>query len=525
MVRSRIGSPPSEATIAPHGGGDDEASTGALRERLVRAWSCGALDRLRDAAVRLADALTDTVRPWVPDRARSVALGCLLALGGCSGEGPRVDIDGVVLDGRTGAPISGARVSSDDGSIAETDVDGRFELSVEGGERELTARADGHEAARRRVRAVSGARVEMRISPRVPRPVDAAGTPAHEVPTFDGNDDAALRVASCAGCHASRGLVAQWTRSGMSGVDPTSDAPARRAECARCHEGRSFVAWRTGGAARRDAPVDDALPITCGTCHEAHADDAFGLRVDDRSAPIAGARVPHLGSGALCTTCHRADASDAADASPHAPQSEVLVGRGARLVAASDDGSHRHIADTCARCHMAPPVEGQPAPTSGAHTFTVRRADGRSIASRACAPCHGDVDPDAIGARDWDGDAIVGGWSSEHARAMDRINPRWHARVEGLAVRDRCAGSLTATDVVEHDARLHLVDAEGRLLGDCDGDGRIGSGERAVTTRALPDDLADVAYDLTLVRADGSRGAHNPAFTFAVLDAIEAALR
>jgi hypothetical protein len=213
------------------------------------------------------------------------------------------------------------------------------------------------------------------------------------------------------------------------------------------------------------------------------------------------------------------------DAAPHAPQADVLVGRGARLAAALDDGEHRHVADTCARCHMARPSADDPRRGAvGGHTFAVR-APGGGVAPSACAPCHGETEPASIGARDWDGDGIRGGWSAEHERAMARVARRFRARLSQAAVRDDCAAPRRAADVVERDARLHLVDAAGQLLGDCDGDGRFGPGETEVTTRRLPAPLADAAHDLMLLRQDGSRGAHNPTFSFGVLRALAAELR
>ena len=59
------------------------------------------------------------------------------------------------------------------------------------------------------------------------------------------------------------------------------------------------------------------------------------------------------------------------------------------------------------------------------------------------------------------------------------------------------------------------------MLGDCDGDGRIGEGEMLT---ALPRTLVDVAYDFSLIYKDGSRGLHNPGFTFGLLRQLETAL-
>jgi hypothetical protein len=74
--------------------------------------------------------------------------------------------------------------------------------------------------------------------------------------------------------------------------------------------------------------------------------------------------------------------------------------------------------------------------------------------------------------------------------------------------------------VVEHDARIHLADAQGVLLGDCDANGSIDGNEVPVTSAALPRTLADAAHDLVMLQADGSGGVHNPAYVFRVLGAL-----
>jgi hypothetical protein len=176
---------------------------------------------------------------------------------------------------------------------------------------------------------------------------------------------------------------------------------------------------------------------------------------------------------------------------------------------------------------MTRPPEGDPLRgLAGGHTFSIRARSGEpSFSAAACAPCHGETAPDAIGARDWDGDGTSGSVHDEHERAVAREGERLRTRIASLAIRDACATVHVGADAVEHDASLVLVDALGTMLGDCDGDGRIGEGELATAASALPHRIADAAHDLVMLSRDGSYGAHNPVYAFRTLSAIDAALR
>ncbi len=356
-------------------------------------------------------------------------------------------------------------------------------------------------------------------------------------PQFRWQYGAKYQVGVCARCHdVDAGdpdadhvspEVDEWRLAAMSRFvrDLRADDPALRRECTRCHSAQGFVAWQRG---REELPDRDTVaPIACAACHDAHgATGPAALRAVSAGA-FAGAPAEQLGSGALCACCHGGGAATDPDTAPHAPQADVLFGRGARLVPASDEGAHRLVADTCVRCHMARPEPGDPLyGRAGGHTFSMRARRGEPAPNAAaCAPCHGGTAPEAIGARDWDGDGTSGGVAAEHERALAASSERLRARIASLAASDRCTPRRVAADVAELDLRLHLVDALGAPLGDCDGDGRLGEGETAVTIAALPRQLADAAHDLAMLRRDGSSGAHNATFAFRVLSAIAAALR
>lgn len=548
--------------------------------------------------------------PWIGRTARTVALGAVMALGGC-GPGQHVEIDGVVRDGRTGEPIAGAQITTEDGRTLETDDAGRFSVAAFAGERvaasardrcEASARVDergrsltlrlferlelDHEVTgeldaevrivvrarcdrespiewrqvggptlpadhirveesgralvvrthsirqlvemhgaseevgrpyrfearlhqiRREVRLRAGATLPPRprseraraprawlevahasIGARAPRDGGAGGSTCDAC--HEGGGDLSRASASCELCHDDR--AAEWARSPMASASVASSS-----ECATCHA--------------RELHDRSSGPLPCATCHDPHASTSpRGLRVFDRVSSIAGAPAEHLGSGAMCVSCHGERERSAGDAAPHAPQAAVLLGRGARTLPASEDGAHRFVVDTCVRCHMTPSSGA-----AGGHTFSI----GAEPEGAACAPCHGRGA--AIGVRDWDGDGRAGAMASEHAGAMERASERLRARITALAIRDACGH--VAADVGERGGRVALVDARGVVLGDCDEDGDLASGELMISTSALPERITDAAHDLLMLRRDGSLGVHNPAYTFGVLAAVARAL-
>ncbi|MCA9607495.1 MAG: carboxypeptidase regulatory-like domain-containing protein [Myxococcales bacterium] len=320
--------------------------------------------------------------------------------------------------------------------------------------------------------------------------------------------------------------VDEWTLSPMARFvrDLSDRDPALRAECAQCHSAQGFVSWRRSGTAS-GFERETVVPLTCPTCHDPHdATNPRGLRTYDTSDPIAGLVAEDMGAGAMCASCHRPAVAFAGDpsAAPHAAQASLLVGHGARTAPELTNGAHRRIADTCVRCHMTRPDPSDPAYGNvGGHTFGVRARRGEpSLSMAACSPCHGEVDPASIGSRDWNGDGEASPIAREHDASMAAISTALRETITGAAITDGCTPARTAADLIDLDARLHLVDDGGAVLGDCDGDGYIGEGEQAVTVAALPAALLDVAFDVALLRADGSRGVHNPAYTFAIFRSV-----
>jgi hypothetical protein len=363
-------------------------------------------------------------------------------------------------------------------------------------------------------------------------------------PPFHWEYQAKMGIGTCAQCHDAVGEpdaaspswhVREYRRAPMAsfvggGRDP---GPAARAECASCHSAQGYVAWRDRGEhITPDAATVE--PITCSACHDPHdGTNPYALRVFD-VAEVSGAEVHALGTGAVCATCHQAGVTDEEHPSraPHAPQTDVLLGRGSLLLGRPKGGVHAQLANACVACHMAIPGADDPIRgRAGAHTFSVRdlgATGARPILAQAtCGACHGtSVPPQAIGGyRDWDGDGVSDNVGEELGRALAAVRSELRTRIAYARVHDECGTPHLGVDYVEHDAQLVLVDGEGKLLGDCDRDGRLAENEPWVGVAQLSRELRKVVWDVAMLEKDGSHGRHNPTFAFEILRAAERELR
>jgi len=359
-------------------------------------------------------------------------------------------------------------------------------------------------------------------------------------PQFHWEYNAKFSAGVCAQCHDVVGdpdaaVVSwhyrEWSAAAMAtfvggGGDP---GPAARRECATCHSVQGYVAFLDSGQhITPEASMVEA--ITCATCHDPHdGTKPHALRVHD-TAEVSGRETAGLGTGAICATCHQAGVADddAPSRAPHAPQTDVLLGRGSLQLRAPRTGPHAQLANSCVACHMAEPdpaLRGR----AGGHTFSVRDlgSSSRILAGPTCSACHGaQVPPQAIGEiRDWDGDGVSDNIGREFDRALRLARATLRTRIAYARVRDECPGERLGEDFVEHDAQLLLVDAEGNFLGDCDGDRAFGEGEEAVGVGQLSRVLRKVVWDVAMIEKDGSRGRHNPGFTFDILTAVQRNLR
>jgi hypothetical protein len=392
---------------------------------------------------------------------------------------------------------------------------------------------------------------------------------------------------TCHGEPARHGRFQQWQQSPHSNYElalevGTVDARGSTAgHCGRCHTGQGFLTWIEQGdltkriqGANGDATVaeltalgltNDAVhPQTCTACHDPHAPgmssgepNTATVRIEDNTPLLpAGFAALAVGRGAICITCHNTRNGAHNDgvglptsySAPHtAAQGDVLMGQNAYFVAVGDRSPHSFIIDTCTTCHM----ELTPPPPdfsfSGAGTNHSFRAS-LSI----CTQCHGVFD---------------GGTLQESAEAeLERL-----ADVMGeyLLAQITEAGTVLIKDYTPHDFNGTFYDLKSDNVQvqaaniatavPFEPHGQVGfvltftnpvdftyspPGEAPHTlslTRAevqlgdfttdgtakvipLDDPLVRAGWNFFLIEGDGSKGVHNPSFTFSAIDAARATL-
>ena len=185
-----------------------------------------------------------------------------------------------------------------------------------------------------------------------------------------------------------------------------------RTACAPCHTHQGFVEVLGSGLDTTAAPVYDAAPINCRTCHSIHSTYTNGdwaLRTTASWNPKYDPTVTidlaaKGGSSNLCARCHQVRIASPWLTNPtsttdnvkatstrwgphHGPQGVMLAGKGAFEVGALpyDNSPHRDVA-ACVSCHGAN-AEGN---LVGGHTLWVANAaEGiDNIAGCKKAGCH-----------------------------------------------------------------------------------------------------------------------------------------
>ncbi len=364
----------------------------------------------------------------------------------------------------------------------------------------------------------------------------------------------------CAVCHGEplrHARFQQWQLSAHANYELAIEE-GTSGNCSRCHTGNGFLEWlpvlldddpATDPTAnvRVTWTEDETHPQTCATCHDPHdigttsgSDPNARVRISGHTPPlIGGFQVYGAGKGAICMTCHnsrrglRNDDNFAetkvADASraPHgSSQTDVLMGENAYFVNVGVRGRHSLIEDTCVTCHMerTPPPDVLAYNQGGTnHTFFA--------SPDICTSCHEGVTAQGLQtAVDAVLDDLKGLIETRLLEFMADLIVAGSTLNLGNQATLTDVGTIAALDFGETRGRqaLTFTFRDGSTVGPLrmtDIDVVQPTPLPVVELYDLADDqLIKAGWNWNLVHNDGSRGAHNPTFVLAVLDAARDAL-
>lgn len=361
---------------------------------------------------------------------------------------------------------------------------------------------------------------------------------------------------TCAQCHAkepyeSQGL--QWVNSRharfVTGAVPGPGDPALLPGCSSCHTSQGFVAWmRTGSNAQPGQPADLAEPQTCIACHDPHGEavDPSGqptfrqLRVYDDVTTLSGVGARGVGGAALCLKCHNRQQSFSplTQLAPHfAAEGDLLLAKGAEGFGSPyPTSAHGAVPKLCVGCHMAP-TPALPSPEHnlvGGHSVALTTGTFQHLG--ACTGCHAGLTTfNRIAYADFDGDGMVAGVQDETKGLVSLLGAALATQAASLwPVQTRTVGvAVPNLAVVVQQGVIRLLGHYDPLagqpptnLGDCDPLTPAASWPEqcfAFPAGQIPaspgpeEDFLRAAWNLFLVKADGSRGVHNAAYTISVL--------
>lgn len=373
--------------------------------------------------------------------------------------------------------------------------------------------------------------------------------------TFNSNPDGTLSAA-CACCHTAQGFKA------YAKILPTANG------------NRALTVLPAS------LTVNNAEPITCSTCHVSHSEgksiaaEVGNTFQDVNSANLAkvgpdpgstymlpsGFAANGVGKGALCIACHNSRQGISGGApflhedgdvkfgtlasygAPHeAAQGDVLMGRNAywmgtgRYNSPQTRSKHSYIADTCVTCHMELTTLdlalSEPGQTR--HDF--------KASLDVCNKCHTAYSAESVQTTF---DAKLAAIKATVGNAIlqvkyDNVIPvgtsaTLVANRSGMV--DVTSGAVTRRWFINNktgqDAFLADPNNGGALVQGCtdNGDGTANctgflanatvtfNPNATVTAAGVNDVIAKALWNTVLVQDDASRGVHNPAFTFEMLD-------
>lgn len=374
----------------------------------------------------------------------------------------------------------------------------------------------------------------------------------------------------CATCHGEPKRHARFQQWELSKHGDFTLAISRGTDvsCARCHAGQGFLAWLpqlvAGDPGDIKAPItwtaDTAQPQTCATCHDPHAvGDKSGepntatVRVSGNTPMLPGGfQANGVGRGAICITCHnsrRGVYNDITfdgvtkkidDRAPHgSAQGDVLMGQNAFFVTIGERSPHSFITDSCANCHLErtdPPPELSYKLGGTNHTF--------SATAKICADCHADTKVDASALQsaftaqnDALKKALEGALTSElklQTAAGNSVKVSGSNAASGgtdlsVTITPATIATVTKIELTEHHGRSSMditIGAQTVFHVQLAGNTEVTNASAAVIGNLIDNTLAanhgqlisKASWNYWLTHSDGSKGVHNPKFTFGMME-------
>lgn len=198
-----------------------------------------------------------------------VLMGTLALAIGCS-TAQRAEVSGIVRDRVTGRVIAGARVVGANGSLAETDADGRFHLYVCGPQADVRISAAGHSSEHAEI---EGLEAIVALAP-----IDD---------TWGASDDA----------HVVGFVEERWLLDGGMLGDAMASSACTETSLMQAHSAIACSSCHTSSEAR----------TSCTTCH--------GLEAMTIRGTLSDSVAPHDALGGGCLACHGEIAGGNASAS------------------------------------------------------------------------------------------------------------------------------------------------------------------------------------------------------------------
>lgn len=328
---------------------------------------------------------------------------------------------------------------------------------------------------------------------------------------------------NCAQCHDSKKTgsdefikYTEWSNSKHAVATRTPSGPSRN-NCVRCHTAagfKEFVQYEGTTTPRATNTVYEA--ITCAACHDPHdASNQHQLRAANTYTLPEGTTVNHVGSGALCMTCHHSRNGEAnqnvanyklglptwaggSSFGPHdSTAGDMVEGvNGITYGKSIPSGSHSAvIPDVCVGCHMQPVAQSHPAfGKAGGHTYSMTYPVISGGVTNtvdlvdACVKCHGHIEEFNFARKDYDGDGSIDGVQTEVRRLLDRLS------------------------------RL-LPDNKYRADGNYVADGLVKTIDRSLVKTNWPTKFLQAAWNGAFVTVEGSMGVHNAPYAVGLLKA------